>query len=85
MASKSLSKQVNKLCVVAISTNNRSYIQKLSILENLCVDLILGLDFQTQHQSVVFTYGGDAPTFEISFDEPPLKICGLTEINVQPP
>ena len=71
--------------MVDISINNHSYIQKLSILEDVCVDLILGLDFQTQHQSVVFTYGGDGPPLEISCDDPPLKICGLTEINVQPP
>jgi len=50
--------------------------QKLSILDNLCVDVILGLDFQTQHKSVTFNFGGQ---------KLPIQVCGLAALNVDPP
>ena len=49
---------------------------KLSILPELCNDLILGIDFQSQHSSVVFHYGGS---------EPPLSVDGLSTLNVDLP
>ena len=49
---------------------------KLSVLAELCADLILGIDFQSQHSSVVFHYGGS---------EPPLSVYGLSTLNVDPP
>ena len=38
-------------------------------MKDLCVDIILGLDFQSQHESI---------------EEPPLVICGLSTLNVPP-
>ena len=49
---------------------------KLSVLPELCNDLILGIDFQSQHSSVVFHYGGS---------EPPLSVDGLSTLNVDLP
>ena len=49
---------------------------KPSVLAELCADLILGIDFQSQHSSVVFHYGGS---------EPPLSVYGLSTLNVDPP
>lgn len=49
---------------------------KLSVLPELCADLILGIDFQSQHSIVVFHYGGS---------EPPLSVYGLSTLNVDPP
>ena len=49
---------------------------RLSVLPGLCADLILGLDFQSQHTSVVFHYGDS---------EPPLSVCGFSTLNVEPP
>ena len=49
---------------------------KLSVLPELCADLILGIDFQSQHSSVVFHYGGS---------EPPLSVDGLSTLKVDPP
>ena len=49
---------------------------KLSVLPELCADLILGIDFQSQHSSVVFHYGGS---------EPPLSVYGLSTQNVDLP
>ena len=45
-------------------------------MPRLCSDLILGLDFQSQHDSV---------TFEYSCIRPPLSVCGLTRLNIDLP
>ena len=49
---------------------------KLYIMEDLCMDIILGLDFQSRHQSVTLQLGGE---------KPPLVICGLSTLAVEPP
>ena len=49
---------------------------RLSVLPGLCADLILGLDFQSQHLSVTFHYGGS---------EPPLAACGFSKLNTATP
>ena len=49
---------------------------ELSVLRELCADLILGIDFQSQHSSVVFHYGGS---------EPPLSVDGLSTLKVDHP
>ena len=48
----------------------------LSILPGLCADLLLGLDFQKQHPSVIFHHGGP---------QAPLEVCGLSMLKVGPP
>ena len=45
-------------------------------MENLCADVILGLDFQAQHESVPFKYGGS---------KPPIEIYSLTTMTMSPP
>ncbi len=40
-----------------------------------CSDLILGLDFQSQHKSVTFKYVGT---------KPPLSVCSFTILNIDP-
>ena len=49
----------------------------LHVLPDLCADLILGLDFQTQHQSITLNYGGMWPPLDL--------VCGLSSLNVKPP
>ena len=49
---------------------------KLSVLDDLCVDIILSLIFLTQHDSVKFRFNGNKPTIEM---------CGLSVLNVEPP
>jgi len=34
-----------------------------------CCDIILGLDFQSQHQHVIFEFGGNLQDIGISHDE----------------
>ena len=48
---------------------------RLSVLPGLCADLILGLDFQSRHESVVFQYGGS---------EPSLSVCSFSTFKVKP-
>ena len=64
-------------CATNLSYQGREYTgYSLSVLPGLCADLILGLDFQSQHSSVTFHYGGS---------EPPLAICGFSKLNIDPP
>lgn len=77
MASSQHSMQTKGVCYVNFKLNNHSYSGvKLSVLSNLCTDVILGQDFQARHESIVLQYGGT---------EPSLTICGLTTIDIEPP
>ena len=49
---------------------------RFTILEDLCTDVILGTDFQEQHESIVIKYGGD---------EPSLTLCALPFLAAEPP
>ena len=75
--SASSSVMVSGTCVANLSYQGHKYDGfRLSVLPGLCADLILGLDFQSQHTSVVFHYGGS---------ESPLSVCGFSTLNVDPP
>ena len=57
--------------------NEKNYSNvKLYIMNDLCADIILGLDFQSKHESVTIKYGGA---------EPPLVIGSLSTLNVSTP
>ena len=45
-------------------------------MDNLCMDVILGLDFQKQHESMTLKLGGKKPA---------LLICGLSSMSAEPP
>ena len=77
MASSSNVKNVTGYVITYIAFHGKVYNNlRLSILDNLCVDIILGLTFQTQHESVNFKFGGD---------KPPINVCGLSVLTVEPP
>ena len=77
MASSSNVKNVTGYVNTDIAFHGKVYNNlRLSILDNLCVDIILGLTFQTQHESVNFKFGGD---------KPPINVCGLSVLTVEPP
>ena len=77
MATSSLATNVSGYCLVGLVFGGRTYSRvRLSVLPELCADLILGLDFQTQHERVIFEYGD--PTSSLS-------ICGLSTLNISPP
>ena len=73
MAASSLATKVVGHCFIDQKLDGRSYKKvRLSVLPNLCSDLILGLDFQSRHQSVVFQHGGPSPSF---------SVCGMSVLN----
>ena len=77
MAQSTLSAETLGHCIVNLELGGKMYSNlHLSILPGLCSDLILGLDFQKQHQSISFHHGGP---------KPPLVVCGLTSLKVEPP
>ena len=77
LASASQSAQIQGNCTVNLALMGRQYNNvRLYVLPSLCADLILGLVFQTQHQSVTLNYGGK---------EAPLNlVCRLSSLNVKP-
>ena len=77
MASASLSSESLGYSFITFSLNGKVYNDvKVFVLKNLCVDLLLGTDFQQQHKSVTFHFGGDKLN---------LNICNLTTLHVDPP
>ena len=64
-------------CAADIEVDKRTYPDvKLHLFPNLCADVILGHDWQSKHESVTIDYGGD---------QPPVKICNLTTLDVSLP
>lgn len=77
MASTSFSTETSGFCTVNIKVNGRLYESvRLTVLPQLCANVILGQDFQRLHDSVTLAYGGQLP---------PLVICELNVLNVDPP
>ena len=77
MAQSTLSAKTLGDCKVYLELSGKAYPDlRLSILPGPCSDLILGIDFQKQHQSVSFHHGGSMP---------PLEVCGLTTLQIEPP
>ena len=77
MASTELSCHIEGMVELDFILCNREYKKvKLNVLAGLCTDLILGLDFQAQHESIVLSLGGTKPA---------LKVCGLSTLNIEAP
>ncbi|KAA3676184.1 uncharacterized protein DEA37_0015108, partial [Paragonimus westermani] len=66
--------QGHRLVTVDYRGNRHSSI-KLSLLPNLCSDVLLGHDF-LKHQHILISFGGS---------KPPVSLCSLTAAYVQPP
>ena len=77
MADSSLTAKMPGYCIADIKLKGTTYENvKFFILQDLCADIILGQDWQEQHESVTINYGGPVS---------PLKLCNLTTLNVPPP
>ena len=77
MAASSVSVETLGTCQVSFMIGTQAYNGVvMSVLADLCADLILGRDFQSLHESINFHYGGT---------EPSLSVCGLTTIDIEPP
>jgi hypothetical protein len=75
MASTSLSTSITGICFVDLTIHESNYPNvRLHVMDNLCADIILGIDFQSQHQSVTLKFDGVRD---------PL-VVGLATLNVEP-
>lgn len=76
MASSSHSSTTLGHCVVSLRLSGREYRDvKLSVMADLCCDVILGLSFLSEHSSLEIPFGGPLP---------PLTVCKLTAIKNVP-
>ena len=67
MASSNLKNNIAGRCVADLSINGVNYnFLSLKIMKNLCTDLLLGHDFQSQHKQVVFKFGGRKDDFIVA-------------------
>ena len=77
MASSPFSSYTLGHCIVSINAQKNNYPNfKLSILPNLCYEIILGQDFMELHKEV---------TFKLQGSEPKLSVCGVSAMNIEPP
>ena len=73
MASTNMHAAVNSCVMVDIDVHGKVYRrQMLFVMDQLCSFVILGLDIQRQHKSVLF-------------EADPISICGLSTVNVPLP
>ena len=54
----------------------------LTVLNDLCCDVILGHDFQKQHESVSFKYRGSKPELVIKGEN---SLCALATAKIDEP
>jgi hypothetical protein len=77
LASTSHSSSTEGHIFVTLSYNGITYDRvKLSILPNLCADVLLGHDFLSQHQTVQIPFNGH---------KPPFTVCGVAAAIIEPP
>ncbi|GFR97398.1 retrovirus-related Pol polyprotein from transposon opus [Elysia marginata] len=63
-------------CIVPLFYKDRHYTQKLSLLPDLCADVILGHDILGKHSEVCFPFDGP---------QNPLNILGVAAANIEAP
>ena len=67
MASTAVKIKSKGFCLVYIVNNGTKYpATRLNVYENLCSDVIFGLDFQSQHQRLIFQFNGSSPDLLVS-------------------
>ena len=72
-------------CVVQLGVGERDYPdQKLYIMKNLCVDVILGLDWQARHKSLTFKFNGPEPPIEVCDSNEEPGVCALAQMDTEP-
>ncbi len=83
MAQASNSAEVSSVCnIPSINLLGRCYKDvRLYVMENLCVDILLGRDFLEFHQRVVFEFGGLVKELVV----PKIDDCGVVAANIEAP
>ncbi|XP_076037194.1 uncharacterized protein LOC143022734 [Oratosquilla oratoria] len=80
MASASLNTSSPGYVTVDLGHVNQNYpCVQLGVLKDLCCDVILGHDFQKQHKSVTFQYGGNKPSLRVTSN------CALATADIEEP
>ncbi|XP_068222901.1 uncharacterized protein [Palaemon carinicauda] len=72
----------NNLSHAATNITVNGHSLKLGVLKDLCCDVILGYDFQKQHQSVTFQHEGKRPSLKITGAKP---VCVLATADIDEP
>ena len=72
MASTSMKIKSTGFCLVDIYIHKSKYDAiRLNLFDDLCSDVILELDFQCQHQRLIFQFDGECPDLIVAND----KVC----------
>ena len=78
MGSTSVKVKSLGFCLTGIVIKGSKYaMTRLNVLPTLCCDTILGLDFQSQHQRVIFELGGNLQDMIVSQDKD--KTCAVAQ------
>ena len=77
MASTNLTKQTSGHCNVKLTYKDKTYKGvKLSLLPNLCSEVILGHDFLKVHSDLIMSFKGN---------QEPISVCGVAAAKVEAP
>ena len=83
MALTSLKTHVIGQCFADIDLNQHVYTTtRLGVLKDLCSDIILGHDFQKEHERVTIEFGGSKPELIIPNSEP---VCAVSAATIDEP
>jgi hypothetical protein len=83
LASESMSTNTQGSCVVDIVIEGHSFLGcKLSVMDRLCCDVIVGLDLLRQHENLVVNFGGSRGSLIV--DEVNKKCAQLCMSNLKP-
>ena len=82
LAAGQCSTSVVGYCCVDLTVQDHMYPKvKMQVLDSLCSDIILGLDFMSKHNSLHIKFGGNGTDLVINED----SHCGLTTLSREPP
>ena len=78
MAATTMKIKSTGFCLVDLIHKGTKYsCTRLNVFENLSSDVILALDFQSQHQRLIFNFNGESPDLIVSSD----SHCSLAAAN----
>ena len=67
MASSAMKMKSNGVCLVDLELKGNKYEStRINVFENICSDVILGIDFQGRHLRVIFEFNGESNDLVIS-------------------
>jgi len=70
-------------CLVDITIKDTDYASTRQVLETLCSDIILGLDFLSQHQRLIFQFRGPSPDLVVSNERTcPVAAAAVKEVRL---